>query len=220
MGWDRVVFGLCLTWFLAVGVAGAEGVYLSPMDRVHVRVKVQPWKALRDAEVVKQDLDFSCGAASMATLLNGFYGQSLDEKTLLVAMDKEDARASFADMQRVLPRFGFKAQGFAASYEQLSKLKMPVIVYLKHRKDDHFSVLKGINDRTVWLADSSLGNRTYSKEQFLDMWQTREETELSGKFLAILPLKDATQKSMDFFEPNPQRKTEFIKEHLAIRHVW
>jgi predicted double-glycine peptidase len=125
-------------------------------------VAIQSWKTLRDKNIVKQDKDFSCGSASLATLLNEFYGQSLTEEALLKAMDKGDLRASFEDMQRALPQFGFKAQGFAASYEQLMRLKAPVIVYMKHRKDDHFSVLRGIDINTVWLADPSLGNRTYS----------------------------------------------------------
>jgi len=126
----------------------------------NTQVPIQSWKTLRDKNIVKQDKDFSCGGASLATLLNEFYGQNVTEEALLKVMDKGDLRASFEDMQRALPQFGFKAQGFAASYEQLTKLKTPVVVYLKHRKDDHFSVLRGIDANTVWLADPSLGNRT------------------------------------------------------------
>ena len=37
-------------------------------------IGVTSWKALRDFRVVKQEFDYSCGAASVATLLNGFYG--------------------------------------------------------------------------------------------------------------------------------------------------
>ena len=120
-----------------------------------LQVPVKNWKTLRDAQVVKQDLDYSCGAASLATLLNYFYGQDLTEEDLLKAMDKGDGRASFDDMAKALPKFGFRAQGFAASWDQLTRLKMPVIVYVKHRKNDHFSVLRGINQDTVWLADPS-----------------------------------------------------------------
>lgn len=127
----------------------------------NIRIPIKSWKTLRDARIVKQDLDYSCSAASLATLLNEFYGQSITEEALLKAMDKGDLRASFEDMQKALPQFGFKAQGFAASYEQLMRLKAPVVVYLKHRKDDHFSVLRGIDESTVLLADPSLGNRTY-----------------------------------------------------------
>lgn len=180
---------------LSLGVAhGVQAQMSTAMVNTHsgvLQVPVKNWKTLRDAQVVKQDLDYSCGAASLATLLNYFYGQDLTEEALLKAMDKGDGRASFDDMAKALPKFGFKAQGFAASWDQLRRLKMPVIVYVKHRKNDHFSVLRGIHQDTVWLADPSLGNRTYSRQQFLAMWQTRQDSEnadLSGKFLAILPM--------------------------------
>lgn len=195
------------------------------LDTVSARgaVSVKSWKTLRDARVVKQDMDYSCSAASLATLLNEFYGQSLTEESLLKAMDKGDLRASFDDMQRALPQFGFKAQGYAAAYEQLTKLKMPVVVYLKHRKDDHFSVLRGINENTVWLADSSLGNRTYSKAQFLAMWETRQDDHdnagLKGKFLAVLPVKSDIASSADFFTKTPLRQTAPAVGRLVIRHV-
>jgi uncharacterized protein len=182
---------------------------------------VKSWKSLRDARIVKQDLDYSCSAASLATLLNEFYGQSVTEEALLKAMDKGNLRASFEDMQKALPQFGFKAQGFAASYEQLMKLKAPVVVYLKHRKDDHFSVLRGIDQNTVWLADPSLGNRTYSKAQFLEMWETRgdkDNAELAGKFLAVLPHKEGISASNNFFTKTPHRQTAQAVDQLSFRN--
>lgn len=174
-------------WFwlgvLSLGVThGVQAQMSSAMVNTHsgvLQVPVKNWKTLRDAQVVKQDLDYSCGAASLATLLNYFYGQDLTEEALLKAMDKGDGRASFEDMARALPQFGFRAQGFAASWEQLARLKMPVVVYVKHRKNDHFTVLRGISGDTAWLADPSLGNRTYSKAQFLEMWQTRGDKDNS-----------------------------------------
>ena len=137
-------------------------------------------------------------------------------------MDKGDLRASFEDMQRALPQFGFKAQGFAASYEQLMKLRVPVIVYLRHRRDDHFSVLRGIDADTVWLADPSLGNRTYSREQFLDLWHTRSDknhAELSGKFLAVLPLSTSIYPVDDFFTKAPKRQSAQATQQLSFRSI-
>ncbi len=183
-------------------------------------VPVKSWKRLRDDRVVKQDLDYSCGAAALATLLNEYYGQRLTEAQLLQAMDKGDGRASFADMARALAQYGFKAQGFAASYEQLARLKMPVIVYVKHRKDDHFSVLRGIDGDTVWLADPSLGNRTYSRSQFLEMWQTRadkDDGDLAGKFLAVLPARANVMAREDFFTRTPRRQSAAAVSQLAHR---
>ncbi len=183
-------------------------------------VPVRTWKSLRDDRIVKQDLDYSCGAAALATLLNEFYGQSVTEEKLLNAMDKADMRASFDDMQRVLPQFGFKAQGFAASYAQLSRLKMPVVVYLKHRKDDHFAVLRGISKDTVWLADPSLGNRTYSREQFLEMWETRqglESSDLHGKLLAVFPEDGDLSQAFPFFTREPLRQSAPALDQVTVR---
>lgn len=194
---------------------GDNGLFLNPS--INGIFYSKNWKTLRDERIVKQNLDYSCGAASLATLLNEFYGQAITEEALLKAMDKGDLRASFEDMQNALPQFGFKAEGFAASYEQLMKLKAPVVVYLKHRKDDHFSVLRGIDENTVWLADPSLGNRTYSKEQFLEMWETRKDkdnAELAGKFLAVLPSKEKFTYTSDFFTKKPERQTAQAVEQL------
>jgi len=187
-----------------------EGAWLQTQSATG-RIPVKSWKTRRNAQVVKQDWDYSCGAASLATLLTEYYQTPVSEQAILQVMDKGDLRASFEDMAQALAHFGFKAQDFAASWEQLVKLRIPVVVYLKHRKDDHFSVLRGIDANTVWLADPSLGNRTYSKAQFLAMWQTREDdverSDLRGKFLAILPDTADTQVAADFFNKHPRRQS-------------
>ncbi|SUA24202.1 peptidase [Neisseria gonorrhoeae] len=67
-----------------------------------------------------------------------FYGQTLTEEEVLKKLGKEQMRASFEDMRRIMPDLGFEAKGYALSFEQLAQLKIPVIVYLKYRKDDHF----------------------------------------------------------------------------------
>lgn len=184
------------------------------------QVRVKSWKTLRDTGIVKQDLDYSCGAASAATLLNSFYGQKVSEKAFLKAMGEEDGMASFEDMAKAMPKFGFRAQGFAASWEQLQQLKIPVIVYVKYRKDDHFSVLRGISGDTVWLADPSLGNRTFSKAQFLQMWQTRNDgkaPELAGKLLAVLPAKADISRVEDYFSKTPRRQSASAVAQLEFR---
>lgn len=165
---------------------------------------VKTWKSHRDAHVVKQNQDFSCGAASLATLLNGYYGQSLTEAQILKDMDKPDMMANFEDMARVASRYGFKAGGVALSYEQLSKLTVPVVVYLRVKGNDHFSVLRGISPTHVQLGDPSLGNRMFTKVQFLKMWETRSDEKLKGKILLVLPLNSSATINSDFFAaPSP-----------------
>ena len=175
------------------------------------------WKNLRDLSVVKQNFESSCGGASLATLLTFYYGQTVSEADILKALENNGKKAvSFSEMQKILPQFGFQGQGYAAGYEQLKQLKIPVVVYIKLRGEDHFSVLRGINDDTVLLADSSYGNVTLSKEQFLDVWQTRqnENSDLKGKFLAVLPTKTDIKAADNFFTKQPKKQTD-----LAIRAI-
>jgi uncharacterized protein len=175
------------------------------------------WKSLRDERIVKQTLDFSCGAASIATLLNEYYGQRLTEEQVLEAMAVGDNGASFADMAEALPKFGFRAQGFAASWTQLTKLRIPVIVYVRYRDQEHFSVLRGISNDTVWLADPSMGNRTFSRDQFLEMWKThtnRAHPDLSGRFLVVLPLNSNMEARHDFFTKMPTRSSKPAVDHM------
>jgi predicted double-glycine peptidase len=196
--------------------AKAESAWLSTYS-ARGTVPIKSWKTLRDERVVKQALDNSCGAASLATLLNGFYGQNLTEKDLLQAMNLGNSQASFEQMARALPQLGFRAQGYAANWEQLLRLKIPVILYVKHRKDDHFTVLRGISEDTVWLADPSVGNSTYSREQFLAMWETRADSAdgLAGKFLAVLPAQAQTPALDDFFTRMPERQSAPAVANLA-----
>jgi len=184
-----------------------------------LNLQLKSWKTIRDEGIVKQDLDYSCGAAGIATILNQFYGQSISEQEILKVLDNGDTRASFADMQRALPSFGFKAQGFASTYEQLRGLKAPVLVYLKHRTTEHFSVLKGIGENAVHLADPSLGHVTLSKSQFLNIWNNHDsdiEDALRGRFLAIVPVDHANIKvHRDYFDRNPSRKSSTAFQQLA-----
>lgn len=185
-------------------------------------IPIRNWKTLRDNQVVKQALDYSCGAASLATLLNYYYGQNITETDILKAMDKSEDRASFADMAQAVNKFGFKANGFAVSWGQLKNLRVPVLLYLRNRRDDHFVILRGISEHTVWVADPSLGNRTYSREQFLALWETRKDQpnpELAGKFLAVIPLDAKTSIQENFFTEAPRRQSANAVQQLLFSSV-
>lgn len=171
-------------------------------------IHLKDYKSLRDDGIIKQDLDYSCGAASIATLLNNYFYQNTTEEQILDIMDKGDLKASFFDMQKALTTLGFDSQGLAVSYDTLKNLKAPAIVYIKHRKTDHFSVIRGINENFVWLADPSLGNRILSKDEFIKLWHTREDKVLSGKILAVIP-KSGQKINNNYFtntikQPNKQ----------------
>lgn len=173
----------------------------------HNKINVKSWKELRDHQIVKQDLDYSCGSASIATILNGYYQQSVTEEQILKIIDKGDLMASFEDMKNALKKLGFESKGYAVSFDTLQKLKIPVIAYIKHRKNDHFTVISGINENFVKIADPSLGSRILSTEQFKEMWETRSDDNLKGKILVIFPTVDSPTNTSFF--------TKYIKQPTA-----
>lgn len=71
----------------------------------------------------------------------------------------------------------------------------------------------------MWLADPSLGNRTYSRYQFLEMWETREDSELKGEILAIIPLSQEVQSVNDFFTNQPRRQTAQAVQQQVFRNT-
>ncbi len=64
-----------LLWALSGGHAGAgpAGNAYFPTATLKGQISVRTWKDFRDERIVKQDLDYSCGAASVATIMKGFY---------------------------------------------------------------------------------------------------------------------------------------------------
>ncbi len=188
------VFFLFVTLVVAIqpAVLNAGGVFINT-DSVRGVVTVKSWKEMRDDRIVKQDLDYSCGAASLATVLREYYGMEITEEEVLDAMGKEDGLASFQDLATVARSHGFLAQGIALSFAKLKTLKIPAIAYLRHQRDDHFTVIRGIDSEGhVWLGDSLWGNRHFTEYQFRAMWETREDEELKGKILLVLPAPGKT----------------------------
>jgi len=141
---------------------------------------VMSLRAQRDAGVVKQGYDFSCGAASLATLLTYGLNDTVDENALLRALIKPLSPVQLAalqlkglslfDLQQLAQKRGHKAQGFRIHGRQLANLSYPVIVFIKPHGYRHFAVFKGLRGDRVYLADPSLGNVRMPLYRFLDMW--------------------------------------------------
>jgi predicted double-glycine peptidase len=165
---------------------------------------VNSWKALRDFRIVKQQLDYSCGAASLATILNEFYGMSVTEKDVLTRMGATD-RVSFQQLTEVAPSYRVRATGIMLSFDDLKQLQVPAIAYVKYRGDDHFTVIRGIRrDGVVRVADPSWGNRQLTAHQFRRMWEALgTDGTMRGRILLIVP-QDVDMAKVDrtfFAEP-------------------
>lgn len=160
---------------------------------------IQTWKDRRDQQVIKQQFDFSCGASSLATLLTHHFNDTYTETDILELFDHEDAAASFDDMKNVLTELGYQAKGYAVSFDQLAKITVPVILYVRQKDNDHFVVLRAIDDHHVHIADPSTGNRFYSKQQFLALWLADEDN-ARGKILAVMNQKHARHSNSFFLD--------------------
>lgn len=161
----------------------------------HMPITTQiTWKQMRDDKLSKQDIDYSCGASSLSTILTYFYKIPKTEQEILNDMNLKEVMASFLDLAEVSKRYGFDGRGIFTDYNSLSKIKIPVIVYVNHKRSDHFSVVRSIDDKNVYLSDSSWGNRVLSKKQFEKIWLTHNNN-TQGKVLLILPTTEE-QKQM------------------------
>jgi predicted double-glycine peptidase len=137
-------------------------------------------KALRDQDLIKQRLDFSCGAAALATILRYGFGEAVTERDILIqlfALLSDDERVtvrktgfSLLHLQRVAQARGYTAEGFRLPPDQLSNLGGPVIVFIEPRGYEHFAVLRGVREDRVYLADPSRGNIRMPGYAFLDDW--------------------------------------------------
>jgi predicted double-glycine peptidase len=167
-----------LAWTLGGGLAFPQVVVHSGSVRQEIRVK--SLREQRDAGVVKQGYDYSCGAASLATLLTYGLNDVVHEDTLLRALieplsplqlaELQKRGFSLFDLQQLAQKRGHKAQGFRLHRSQLVKLSFPVIVFIKPHGYQHFAVFKGVRGERVYLADPSLGNIRMPLYRFLDMW--------------------------------------------------
>lgn len=175
-----------------------SGLALSCLPGVTSAETIRSWQSLRDDRVVKQQLDYSCGAASVATILREFYGLDVGEADVLSRLT-DDGRYSFADLAAVVQHWGLAGGGIALGFEKLMELKVPAVAYILYRGLDHFTVINGVNPRTgvVSVADPSWGNRRFTEHQFRRIWETRDEPGAEGRLLLIVPRSQATTAGID-----------------------
>ncbi|WP_447984661.1 C39 family peptidase [Nitrospira sp. Nam74] len=137
-------------------------------------------KELRDLHVIKQEKDFSCGAAALATLMIYYYGEQTSEQEILTMLmspltEQEKARKaergfSLLDLKRVALEKGFQAAGFRLTMSQLARVTAPILIFVEPFGYKHFAVLRGIDRGRVYVADPMRGNLRMAIGRFLDEW--------------------------------------------------
>ena len=158
----------------------AEAADLSLVGGARYNVPVHSLKELRFLNTIRQQYDFSCGSAALATLLSNHYGYPISETTAFQSMwehgDRDKIRKegfSLLDMQKYLRTIGFKSDGFRQPLQKLIDAKLPAIVLVSEKGYNHFVVIKGADDGRVLLGDPSTGTRAITQEHFESIWPTR-----------------------------------------------
>lgn len=148
----------------------------------------QSWQARRYANVVRQVLEFSCGSASLATLLTFFLARPTTEMEVITLLRqrypaeadwrrKQEVGFSFEDIIFAAEHLGFAAQAARIEVPQLPQITGPVIVHLTKGTWEHFSVLRVARDGFYYIADPIQGQVTMLEHEF--------RREFTGAVLAV-----------------------------------
>jgi len=143
-----------------------------------LRYEVKPYSVMKDENIVKQQFDYSCGSAALATLLNYYLGENFTEEQVIQGLMEygdikqlEERRAfSLLDMKRFVTVLGYQGTGYTAELEDLKKLDKPCIVPIEFFGYRHFVVYRGIYGDHVFFADPFMGNISFTLSEFEEMW--------------------------------------------------
>ncbi|NWN83482.1 MAG: C39 family peptidase [Halomonas sp.] len=127
--------------------------------------------------VIKQEYDFSCGSAAVATLLTYHYQRNTSEaevfETMIRAGDAEKIQRhgfSMLDMKRYLDGSGLNADGFRISLDDFIRIGIPAITMVNTGGYKHFVVVKGIDADNILVGDPAAGTLVVPREKFEQLW--------------------------------------------------
>ena len=166
---------------LAVGAQhAAHALDLALPGGARLQVPVASMKQLRFSTTLRQQYDFSCGSAALATLLTHHYQHPVTEQLVFERMFVRGDQArirkegfSLLDMQRFLAERGFRADGFQLPLQKLIEAQVPAIVLVSDKGYHHFVVIKGAAGGRVLIGDPSSGARTLTQAAFEAIWSNR-----------------------------------------------
>lgn len=140
------------------------------------------WRELRDYNIVKQRMDYSCGAAALATLMQYYFGDEVTESEILRDIfkhltpeelaNREKEGLSLLDLSEAAQRRGYQAVGVQLPFESLGELGGPVLIHLETKEYRHYAVFRGIAGDRAFLADPSRGNIRIPLDRFNKQWTT------------------------------------------------
>ncbi|MBI4522538.1 MAG: C39 family peptidase [Deltaproteobacteria bacterium] len=182
----RIAVSGLLLLALAPGLRASD-VQLSVGGDRMVR-SVRNFKDLRREGLIVQELDYSCGAAALATLLTYFFNDRISEQEVIgfvfihgqtpeEGLKKYFRRKGFSllDLKRFAEFRNFKATGYKGMtlddlQETLLNDRVPVLVPISPFGYHHFVIVKGFAGNRVFLADPAIGHTTMKISRFAESW--------------------------------------------------
>lgn len=166
---------------VVTGVAAAPSAWSADLSMLgyggNFQVPVTSIREGRFETVIRQQFDFSCGSAALASLLTYHYDRPTTEEEVFKSMydagDQEKIQAqgfSLLDMKTYLARRGLVADGFQMTLEKVEQVGVPVITLIQTGGYRHFVIIKGVRDGEVLTGDPALGNRIYKADKFQLLW--------------------------------------------------
>lgn len=153
-----------------------------------LNVKVVSLKERRFTTTIRQQHDYSCGSAALATLLTYQYQHPVSEEAVFKDMWERGDQAkirregfSLLDIKRYLEGIGYSADGYAVPLEKLAAVGIPAIVLIRDNGYNHFVVVRGIQAGMVAVADPSMGARVIPLAQFEKMQLNRILFVINGR---------------------------------------
>ena len=162
---------------VCVAVTPAAAQVRLDSDSGPATVRVMSWRDIPFRTVVRQEHDFSCGSAALATLLTYHYGLKTTEadtfKEMYAKGDQPKIRKvgfSMLDMKRYLADHGMKSSGYRLTLDEVAQSHAPVIALINVGAYRHFVVIKGVDHDKVLIGDPALGLKITTREIFNHMW--------------------------------------------------
>jgi uncharacterized protein len=229
-----------IIWFVILTslFGGIGKFYDPPEDHLYVAVDadqkvlinayVESGQAMQDRHIIKQNYDYSCGSAALATLLNYHLGEELTEMQVIRGlMDHGNSEAiqqrrafSFLDMKGFVDALGYHGAGYRAELENLMEIDVPVILPIEIWDYKHFVVFQGIHDNRVFLADPWQGHTTYPVKVFEDMWYRKVIFMAEAKDKPKRNLLALSREDMRYMDDDMVLWTMFPPHHpdMQFRH--
>ena len=130
--------------------------------------------------VVMSDDDYSCGAASFATVMNNL-GINMTLNEARIAVNTTVNGTTIEGIINGANKYNLTAYGISTNVTYLNE---NYIVHMSINGTDHWSVVKQISDDYIILADPNLGIVNYTKECFSELY-TNNSIVISKCFIDI-----------------------------------